>query len=172
MTRFCPLVTEAVLSSIEGSGKRGLSSQEILGIFAEHGVSFSEATLRKYVQLGLLPRSVRVGEKGKHRGSRGLYPLRVVRQILLIKQLLSENHTISEIKDEFLFLSSELEELEESLETIFAKIGQRVKGEREARGLSTEARDAESVGRDLIQRLRRVEERLRTRLRLSVVSGH
>lgn len=170
MTRFCPLVTEAVLSSIEGSGKRGLSSQEILAIFAEHGVAFSEATLRKYVQLGLLPRSVRVGEKGKHRGSRGLYPLRVVRQILLIKQLLSENHTISEIKDEFLFLASELDDLEGNLETIFAKIGQRTT-EREARGLVTEARDAEGVGRDLLQRLRRVEERLRTRLRLSVVSG-
>ncbi len=165
------MVTEAVLSSIEGSGKRGLSSQEILGIFEAHGVAFSEATLRKYVQLGLLPRSVRVGEKGKHRGSRGLYPLRVVRQILFIKQLLSENHTISEIQEEFLFLASDLDELEGNLETIFAKIGQRTKGERDGRGLGAEVKDTESIGKDLIQRLRRVEDRLRTRLRLSVVSG-
>ena len=38
------------------------------------GEPLSEATFRKYVQLGLLPRSVRVGRKGKHRGSQGLYP--------------------------------------------------------------------------------------------------
>ena len=35
-------------------------------------MKFSEATLRKYVQLGLLPRSVRVGRKGKHQGSQGI----------------------------------------------------------------------------------------------------
>jgi len=37
----------------------------LLDVFPPRGIRFSEATLRKYVQLGLLPRSVRVGQKGK-----------------------------------------------------------------------------------------------------------
>ena len=45
------------------------------------GVRLSEATFRKYVQAGLLPRSKRVGRKGKHRGSQGLYPVEAVRRI-------------------------------------------------------------------------------------------
>ena len=52
----------------------GLSTQQIVELFAVEGERLSEATFRKYVQLGLLPRSVRVGRKGKHRGSQGRYP--------------------------------------------------------------------------------------------------
>lgn len=166
----CPLVSEAVLNSIEASGKKGLSSQEILTVFADHGVQFSEATLRKYVQLGLLPRSVRVGEKGKHRGSRGLYPVRVVRQILLIKQMMAQNFTIPEIKEEFLFLSGELEELEATLGDIFSKLGPRVL-EKANLSLSRDAKYAESAGKELVLRLRRLEERLRGQPRLTALAG-
>src|SRR6185503_20086322 len=80
-------IDEAMLIRIEREHAAGLSSAEILDVFAVHGIQLSEATLRKYVQLGLLPRSVRVGRKGKHQGSQGVYPVQVVRQILHIKQM-------------------------------------------------------------------------------------
>ena len=87
-------IDEATLSRIEKDHAAGLTSVEILDVFAQHGIALSEATLRKYVQLGLLPRSVRVGRKGKHQGSQGIYPVSVVRQILRIKQMMAERYTI------------------------------------------------------------------------------
>jgi hypothetical protein len=46
------------------------------------------------VQLGLLPRSKRVGEKGKHRGSRGIYPVEVIRRIDEIRRAMNEGETL------------------------------------------------------------------------------
>jgi len=63
------------LARIESEFARGLSAGAIVEIFRPKGVRLSEATFRKYVQTGLLPRSRRVGRKGKHRGSHGLYPV-------------------------------------------------------------------------------------------------
>ena len=74
------LFTEEELTAIEQKNTEGMSSGEIVALFSGLGARFSEATLRKYVQLGLLPRSRRVGSKGKHKGSRGIYPAGVVRQ--------------------------------------------------------------------------------------------
>ena len=54
-------------------GQVGIGAQ-IVEAFTDAGVRLSEATFRKWVQLGLLPRSRRVGRKGKHQGSLGLYP--------------------------------------------------------------------------------------------------
>ena len=69
------MIDDTTLSQLERTYAAGLTSVEILDVFASHDVSMSEATLRKYVQLGLLPRSVRVGRKGKHQGSQGVYPV-------------------------------------------------------------------------------------------------
>src|SRR5688572_14330462 len=82
-----PVLDERTLSNIEKESAAGLTSAEILDLFARHAIPLSEATLRKYVQLGLLPRSIRVGRKGKHQGSQGVYPVNVVRQILTIKRM-------------------------------------------------------------------------------------
>ena len=101
---------DAKLRQIEKSHASGLTSAEILDLFATHGVRLSEATLRKYVQLGLLPRSVRVGQKGKHQGSKGVYPVSVVRQILQIKRMMAESYTIEQIQREIFFMRSELQE--------------------------------------------------------------
>ena len=49
-------IDDAALLRIEKQYASGLSSVQILDVFATHGVPLSEATLRKYVQLGLLPR--------------------------------------------------------------------------------------------------------------------
>jgi len=168
------VLDEATLKGIEERGKKGLSSQEILDVFTRSGLHLSEATLRKYVQLGLLPRSVRVGEKGKHRGSRGLYPVRVVRQILLIRQMMTEQYTIEQIRKEFLFLRGELDELEDALGGIFEKLegaqAERSTGPASSL-LSRDVKEAEHVSRDLVGRLRTIEGRLRTPTQLVKVAG-
>src|SRR5688572_18547360 len=112
-------IADAVLDEVEKAHPDGIPSQEILTFLEKHGIKFSEATLRKYVQLGLLPRSVRVGRKGKHRGSQGLYPVTTVRQILEIKRLLSEDYTIEEIRREYFLLRGEIETLEHRLGQLF-----------------------------------------------------
>ena len=71
-------IDKAVLERIERDHPAGMSSAAILDLLSSLGVRFSEATLRKWVQLGLLPRSVRVGRKGKHSGSQGMYPTPIV----------------------------------------------------------------------------------------------
>ena len=72
---------DETLANLERQYASGLTSSELIDVCASHGIQLSEANLRKYVQLGLLPRSVRVGRKGKHKGSLGLYPARAIRQL-------------------------------------------------------------------------------------------
>src|SRR6478752_8344446 len=106
------MIDTETLTQLEKVHGAGLSSVEILDVFARHDVPLSEATLRKYVQLGLLPRSVRVGRKGKHQGSQGVYPVNVVRQIATIKRMMAENYTIEQIKRDVLFMRSDIQALE------------------------------------------------------------
>lgn len=108
-------LTEAQVRAIETDHPDGLTSQELVSAFAERSVRFSEATLRKYVQLGLVPRSRRVGQKGKHLGSRGVYPVRSVRRINTIKRLMSERYTVEEIQQKFLVFKDNIETLDEVL---------------------------------------------------------
>src|SRR5437660_12342085 len=104
---------------MEREHEGGFSSAEILAVLERHGIKFSEATLRKYVQLGLLPRSVRVGRKGKHQGSQGMYPAAVVRQIQRIRDMMAEDYTIEEIQKELLFVRGDIEDLERSISKVF-----------------------------------------------------
>src|SRR5438270_6832252 len=92
---------ERELQEIERTWPNGLTSRQIVDVFETRGIRFSEATLRKYVQLGLLPRSVRVGRKGKHRGSCGLYPALVIRRVNVVKRMMAEDRTIEEIQRSF-----------------------------------------------------------------------
>ena len=108
-------LTEAQVRQIEAASPQGLTSQELVAAFADREVKFSEATLRKYVQLGLVPRSHRVGQKGKHLGSRGVYPVRAVRRINTIKRLMAERWTIEEIQQRFFTFKDKLETLDEAL---------------------------------------------------------
>jgi len=153
------------LTRIEKAHPRGFTSTEILAAFAEHEILLSEASLRKYVQLGLLPRSVRIGRKGKHMGSQGIYPVGVVRQILRLKAMMAQDYTIEQISREFLFVRSDLQLLEQTLSQIFAKIEHVIK-DRKSAGIhltvSKNVTDARSMSRDLISRLRAIETRLMT----------
>src|SRR6476469_7396016 len=89
------------LARIEREFPDGLSTQQVVDLFAQRGESLTEATFRKYVQLGLLPRSVRVGRKGKHRGSQGLYPAHVIRRVNVVKGMMAQDRTIEEIQRSF-----------------------------------------------------------------------
>jgi len=159
------MLDEHELSRIEKAHPRGFTSTEILAVFAEHQIVLSEASLRKYVQLGLLPRSVRIGRKGKHQGSQGIYPVSVVRQILRIKAMMAQDYTIEQISREFLFVRSDLQLLEQTLGQIFSKI-ERVIKERKSAGINLAMNknvvDARSMSRELVSRLRAIETRLTT----------
>src|SRR3989449_9539279 len=101
---------------------QGISAAEIVDFFAPRGVKLAQATFRKYVQLGLLPRSRRVGEKGKHRGSKGLYPASAVRRIHVIKSLMDEGMTLEDIRHSFIFFRGQLDGVERSLDELFAAL--------------------------------------------------
>ena len=153
---------ERTLSAIEKQSPGGLTSAEILDLFARHDIPLSEATLRKYVQLGLLPRSVRVGRKGKHQGSQGVYPVNVVRQIVTIKRMMAEDMTIERIAREFLFIRNDMAELERTLSEIFDKLDNVLREQRLDKGAAVQ-RDvvgARAMSRDLVARLEAIEEKL------------
>ncbi len=163
-------IPDSELDRIEREHELGLSSQEILETLAAHGVKFSEATLRKYVQLGLLPRSVRVGKKGKHQGSQGMYPASVVRQIQVIKEMMAANFTIEEIQREFLFVRGDIEELERSLAKVFEALRTASKtktSEPASRAVAADLSAAESQARELVAKLVQIEQRLTAQSRLA-----
>ncbi len=106
------------LERIERDFAGGLPAREILEIFRPCGVQLSEATFRKYVQVGLLPRSRRVGRKGKHQGSRGLYPVESVRRINAIKKMMAEGLTLEDIKRSFVFFKNHIDQVERGLDEV------------------------------------------------------
>ncbi|MEZ4232667.1 MAG: hypothetical protein R3B89_26055 [Polyangiaceae bacterium] len=159
---------------VEERFAKGMTSGEILDLFASYGIALSEATLRKYVQLGLLPRSVRVGRKGKHRGSQGIYPVSVVRQIQRIKEMMAESYTIEQIQREFLFMRGDLEQLERTLGSLFETLD-RVMDERRADPIAqsavAEMNEAKGLGASLVNRLSSLEKRLTSRTQIRSVAA-
>jgi DNA-binding transcriptional MerR regulator len=108
--------------ALEAEHPQGISASEIVEFFHPRGVKLAQATFRKYVQLGLLPRSRRVGEKGKHRGSKGLYPASAARRIHVIKALMDEGMTLEDIRHSFIFFRGQLDGVERSLDELFAAL--------------------------------------------------
>src|SRR5215831_7158045 len=113
------LISEGELAEIERRNPEGLSAAQIVEAFRVRGLKLSEATFRKYVQQGLLPRSRRVGRKGKHQGSLGLYPSTTVRRINVVKGLQAENYTIEEIQRQFLRFRDDIELVAQGLRGLF-----------------------------------------------------
>ena len=107
------------LERIERDYAAGLPARVIVEIFRPRGVRLSEATFRKYVQAGLLPRSRRVGRKGKHRGSQGLYPVDSVRRINAIKKMMAEGHTLEDIRRSYVFVRNHMDVVERELGAVF-----------------------------------------------------
>jgi hypothetical protein len=124
--------SEAELDALEAAHPEGLGVQQIVDTFVEKGERLTEATFRKYVQLGLLPRSRRVGRKGKHRGSQGLYPATAIRQLVHLRQLMGLGFTIEEIQREFLFVRGDIEALGRQMARVYAAFESAFKVKRSA----------------------------------------
>jgi DNA-binding transcriptional MerR regulator len=166
-TRSSDLLDDAELQEIERSFPQGLTSRQIVDLFETRGIRFSEATLRKYVQLGLLPRSVRVGRKGKHRGSCGLYPANVIRRVNLVKGMMAEDRTIEEIQQSFLRFKDEIDTIEKGLRDLIASFEKQAKGPAlevdRRRDLERDISEAKKAAGDLVRRISGLEERLSAR---------
>jgi hypothetical protein len=149
------LFADKELQQIERDHPDGLTSRQIVDLFESRGVRFSEASFRKYVQLGLLPRSVRVGRKGKHQGSCGLYPPTTIRRVQAIKKMMAEGHTIEDIQHSFVRFKEEIETLEQGLRALFASF------ERELKSLNFDVVTRRNLVRDLAEAKRATADLLR-----------
>lgn len=156
--------SEAMPSDVERAFPHGMSVQQIVEACAAHGERLTEATFRKYVQLGLLPRSVRVGKKGKHRGSQGLYPASIVGQVQRIRQLMAQGFTIDEIQSRFLSVGSDIGALAKELERVMGQL-ERAPQTHDSL-LKREIDDARRLSQSLIDKLRDIERRLTVQARL------
>jgi DNA-binding transcriptional MerR regulator len=148
---------------LERSHPSGMSVQQIVDACAAHGERLTEATFRKYVQLGLLPRSVRVGKKGKHRGSQGLYPTSIVGQVQRIRKLMAQGFTIDEIRARFSFLSSDIGQLDKELGRVMGQLDGTLEGGSASSGdslLKREIEEAHRLAQLFIEKLRDIERRL------------
>jgi len=162
--------SESELADIEARYPEGLSTQEIVELFAAQGERLSEATFRKYVQLGLLPRSVRVGRKGKHRGSQGRYPASVVRQIDAVRLWMAQGFTIQDIQREFLCVRSDIDALSRLLTQVLGALSQAAAertGATQDDMLARAVIDAHQSADALIEKLRTIEQRLAMRARMA-----
>ncbi len=107
------------IERIEREYAQGLPVRVIVDVFASRGVRLSEATFRKYVQAGLLPRSRRVGKKGKHQGSQGLYPVSSIRRMNAIRQMMAQGLTLEDIKASFVVFRNHIDSAGSELTTVF-----------------------------------------------------
>lgn len=149
------LLDEREIEEIERAWPNGLTSRQIVDVFETRGIRFSEATLRKYVQLGLLPRSVRVGRKGKHRGSCGLYPAHVIRRVNVVKGMMASDRTIEEIQRSFARFKDEIESVENDLRDLIAGF------EREARAPAVDPEGRRELEREIVEAKRAAGELVR-----------
>ena len=156
-----PMLSDKDLREIERTHPEGLTSKQIVDLFESRGARLSEATFRKYVQLGLLPRSVRVGRKGKHQGSMGLYPPTVMRRVNAIKQMMADGYTIEEIQRSFLRFKDEIEAIERGLKELFVGFERELRAPEFDAGrrktLTRELTDARRVADELVGRIEGLE---------------
>lgn len=163
--------SETELEEIERAHGDGMSVQQIVEAFTARGSRLTEATFRKYVQLGLLPRSVRVGRKGKHRGSQGLYPPTAVRQIDHIRRLMHQGFTMEEIQKEFLFVRGDIDALSRQLTRVYEAIERAVREQSRPASddprVGTALQEVRELGKELVQGLETIERRLTMRARMA-----
>lgn len=158
------LLSDRDLRQIEKEFADGLTAAQVVHLLTTRGIRFSEATFRKYVQQGLLPRSRRVGRKGKHQGSLGLYPSTTVRRINAIKRLMSMNYTIEDIQSQFLRYRDEIEALERGLGVVLAGFDEAVEAPHfdadTKKSLKKDLAEARRGADELLKRLEDIERRV------------
>mgnify|MGYP000882063775 CR=1 FL=1 len=159
-------LTEEELNELERIYKDGIETLDVVKIFREKGIRFSEPSFRKYVQLGLLSRSHRVsaGGRGKHRGSKGLYPFGVVRRVNEIKRMMDEGLTIDDIVRASMKFASEINELDQGLQRLFSDMQQEVSGPHFDMSLrpqvESDLQDAQTTARTLITKLVTIDQNI------------
>lgn len=140
----------------------GITSREVVRLFESKGARLSEATFRKYVQVGLLPRSRRVGRKGKHTGSTGLYPVEVVNRINLIKRMMAEGMTLEDIRGSFVALKNRLDDVELGFAALLAEVSSKARAHPRRKEMESELGRAEREVRQALRRIERVGGRVAT----------
>ena len=156
------LVPQSEIGRLERERSNGITSREVVRIFESRGARLSESTFRKYVQVGLLPRSRRVGRKGKHTGSTGLYPVDVVRRINLIKRMMAEGMTLEEIRGSFVGLKNQLWDVEQGFTALLAELSRKAQEHPSRREMEGELGRAEREVRQALRRIERVGGRVAT----------
>jgi DNA-binding transcriptional MerR regulator len=144
------------IERLEREHAAGITSGEVVRIFEARGARLSAATFRKYVQMGLLPRSRRVGRKGKHTGSTGLYPVSVVRRIALIKRMMSEGYTVEDIRGSFVTVRNRLEDVEKGLQELLDELSRKARAHPRRRQFEGELVRAEREARAALRRIEKV----------------
>jgi DNA-binding transcriptional MerR regulator len=144
------------IERIERERMAGVTSREVVRLFESKGARLSESTFRKYVQVGLLPRSRRVGRKGKHTGSTGLYPVEVVRRINLIKRMMAEGMTIEDIRGSFVALKNRLDDVERGFSTLLGEVARKAREHPQRREMERELERAVGEVRKALDRIERV----------------
>ena len=154
------ILTPEEIERIEREFPDGISARAILEVFRPKGVRLSEATFRKYVQAGLLPRSRRVGRKGKHRGSQGVYPVASVRRINAIKKMMAEGLTLEDIKRSFVFFKNGIDQVDRGIEDLLSgyegALQERPFGRERKRELEGELTGLRRRSEELVKELARV----------------
>ena len=144
------------ITRVEREHPAGITSGQVVQLFESRGARLSAATFRKYVQLGLLPRSRRVGRKGKHTGSTGLYPASVVRRVAVIKRMMAEGYTVSDIRGSFVTLRNRLEDVETGLGALVAELARKARVHPRRRHFEVELVRAEREARAALRRIEKV----------------
>lgn len=150
------LLGEDEITRIERDRAAGITSGEVVRLFEGRGARLSAATFRKYVQMGLLPRSRRVGRKGKHTGSTGLYPVSVVRRIAVIKRMMAEGYTVDDIRGSFVTVRNRLEDVEKGLGELVEELSRKAREHPRRRQVEAELVQAERAARAALRRIERV----------------
>src|SRR5512133_4225103 len=141
------LLADTEIDRVERERAAGISSAEVVRLFESKGARLSAATFRKYVQAGLLPRSRRVGRKGKHTGSTGLYPVSVVRRVAVIKRMMAEGYTIEDIRGSYVTVRNRLEDVEKGLLELVEELGEKARTHPRRRRFAEELERAEREAR-------------------------
>ncbi|MEW6434591.1 MAG: MerR family transcriptional regulator [Myxococcota bacterium] len=154
---FVELLRPEEIEQVEREYAHGVPARFIVELFAKKGVPLSEATFRKYVQSGLLPRSRRVGRKGKHRGSQGLYPVESIRRVNAIKRMMAQGLTLEDIKASFVVLKNHIEHANRELSIVFdgfeRQLEDRDFGAAHKKALASELKDLRVQARQLLQQV-------------------
>src|SRR5512138_3500154 len=144
------------IERIERERAAGITSAEVVSFFEARGARLSASTFRKYVQMGLLPRSRRVGRKGKHTGSKGLYPVSVLRRIALVKRMMAAGYTTDDIRGSFVPVRNRLEDVEQGLSALVAELQRKARVHPRGRKFEAELVQAERAARAALRRIERV----------------